>query len=228
MKHLVVGMGEVGTAVSSVLSRAHDVYTRDIHNDVDIPGRLDVMDVCIPWSSDFVHTVYDYKADYNPRMIVIHSTVPVGVCDAEGWVHSPIRGRHPNLEEGVSTFVKHFGGHRAKEAALNWKAAGVPTAVHPRASDTEAGKLWELVQYGVQIQVEKAIHSWCAKNDLDFGVVYTAMAHTYNQGYEELGEHHLTRPILKHQSGPIGGHCVVPMSTLLDHPIAEIVRKGWA
>src|SRR5699024_12186191 len=86
---------------------------------------------------------------------------PVGTSDREGWVRSPIRGRHPDLEEGVASFTKHFGGQRADEAASEWKRIGVDVESHPRAAETEAGKLWELVQYGVQIRVEKSIHAWC-------------------------------------------------------------------
>src|SRR5699024_10099150 len=123
-------------------------------------------------------------------------------------------------------FVKHFGGAGAEEAALAWKDCGVPTAVHPRAAETEAGKLWELVQFGVQVRMEKAIHAWCEEQGLDPEVVYTAFAHTYNAGYEQLGYDHFVRPVLKHMPGPIGGHCVVPMADLLDHPAATIVTEG--
>ena len=224
MRHLVVGAGEVGTAVAAVLSRAHPVILRDLES---VDATADVLDVCIPWSEEFVDIVAAYAVQHSARLVVVHSTVPVGTCDAQGWVHSPIRGRHPHLESGVATFVKHFGGPGAEEAALDWKGAGVSTAVHPRAAETEAGKLWELAQFGLQVRVEKAIHAWCEQRGLDPEVVYTSMAHTYNQGYEDLGASHLARPVLEHQPGDIGGHCVVPMSGLLDHPIGEIVREGW-
>ena len=224
MRHLVVGAGEVGTAVAAVLSRAHPTRLRDVEP-VDV--EADVLDVCIPWSEDFVDWVDAYTVQHRARMVVVHSTVPVGVCDQAGWVHSPVRGRHPDLEEGVATFVKHFGGPGAEEAALDWKDCGVTTAVHPRAAETEAGKLWELAQFGLQVRVEKAIHAWCGEEGLDPEVVYGSFAHTYNQGYEALGEHWAPRPVLKHVPGDIGGHCVLPMSRLLDHPIAETVREGF-
>ena len=219
----MVGAGEVGTAVAAVLSRAHPTQLRDIE---PVEVEADVLDVCIPWSERFVEIVAAYAVQHRVRLVVVHSTVPVGVCDAQGWVHSPIRGRHPDLTEGVATFVKHFGGVGAEEAALAWKDCGVPTAVHPRAAETEAGKLWELVQFGVQVRMEKAIHAWCEEQGLDPEVVYAAFAHTYNAGYEQLGYDHFVRPVLKHMPGPIGGHCVVPMADLLDHPAATIVTEG--
>lgn len=223
MRHLVVGAGEVGTAVHAVLSRAHPTYLRDVAS-VDI--EADVLDVCIPWSETFVDDVHRYAVEHGARLVVVHSTVPVGTCDANGWVHSPIRGRHPDLEDGVLVFTKHFGGENADAAVKDWKGCGVTTVTHPRAAETEAGKLWELAQYGVQIRVEKAIHEWCSERSLDPDVVYTQMARTYNEGFQKLGCEHFTRPVLTHQPGDIGGHCVVPMSWLLEHPISEIVRDG--
>lgn len=226
MRHLVIGAGEVGTAVHAVLSDARPVAIRDVEPAGDI-GPVDVLETCIPWSPAFVDQVRAYQAEYGAELVVVHSTVPVGTCDAEGWVHSPVRGRHPNLVPGLRAFTKHFGGREAARAAEAWADAGVITDVHPRAAELEAGKVWELVQFGVQVRTEQAIHAWCEQRGLDPDVVYRQMAETYNAGYQQLGERCFVRPVLDHVPGPIGGHCVVPMSHLLDHPIAEIVREGW-
>src|SRR5699024_8846943 len=126
----------------------------------------EVRDVCSPWSEAFVRGVHRYAVERGARLVVVHSTVPVGTCDANGWIHSPIRGRHPDLEDGVLVFTKHFGGENADAAVKDWKGCGVATVTHPRAAETEAGKLWELAQYGVQIRVEKAIHEWCSERSL--------------------------------------------------------------
>lgn len=218
MRQLVVGAGEVGAALAAVLGAP----ARDVE---PIEGAFDVLHVCIPWSEDFVEAVTSYEREHDSDLVVVHSTVPVGTCDPHEWVHSPVRGRHPYLADGLRRFPKHFGGRRAPEAAMLFNTIGISTLTHDRAADTEAGKLWELVQYGVQIQVEKAIHAWCVEQELDFDVVYTRFAETYNEGYLELGEEQFVRPILDHLDGPIGGHCVVPMSALLDHPLAEMVRS---
>src|SRR5690606_24505606 len=150
-------------------------------------------------------------------------TVPVGTCDARGWVHSPVRGRHPHLAEGLRTFVKHFGGLGADEAAQHWPGR---SRTHAFARDTEAGQLWELVQYGVNIRIEKAIHAWCVEHGVDPEVAYTEFAETYNEGYRALGDEHFVRPVLKHMPGPIGGHCVVQNAPHIDHPLARIVTEG--
>lgn len=223
MNHLVIGAGEVGFALYEVLQDCGDrVHLRDVEPaDVD----ADVLHICFPWSDSFVASVEAYVREHTADLVVVHSTVPVGTCDPHGWVHSPVRGRHPHLVDGLRTFMKHFGGVRASEAAKPFDSVQVPTMLHSRAAETEAGKLWELVQYGVQIRVQKAIHAWCEDHDVDFDVVYTAMALSYNEGWEQLGHREFVRPILEHVPGPIGGHCVVQNSRLLDHPLARLVDE---
>lgn len=219
--HIVVGAGEVGTAVSRVLSLQHPTTLRDLD---PVEAVADVLDVCIPWSDRFVEIVKAYQEEHGASLVVIHSTVPVGTCDANGWVHSPIRGRHPHLFEGVRTFTKHFGGNRAEEAARDWSGLVTEVKVHESARDTEAGKLWELAQYGLQVRVTQAIYEWCQANDVDPDVAYREFAETYNAGYAELGWGKFVRPVLDYVPGPIGGHCVTQNSYHLDHWITEVVR----
>lgn len=223
MRHLVLGAGQVGTAVADVLTDVGEVILRDVEPTDD---RADVLHVCIPWSSGFTDTVKDAVTRHRTELVVVHSTVPVGTCDPHGWVHSPVRGRHPNLAPSLRTFTKHFGGRRAAEAADMWAPIG-KTTVHPRAVETEAGKLWELVQYGLQVRVCQAIHEWCMARGLDPDVVYRQFAEEYNAGYATLGHQRFVRPVLDYVPGPIGGHCVTQNAPFVDHPAAEIVQRGW-
>lgn len=223
MNQLVIGAGEVGTALHAVLSRAHHTAIRDVE---PMDAKADVLHICIPWSDQFVEIVHRYQAQHQADLVVVHSTVPVGTCDPEGWVHSPVRGRHPDLVESLTAFTKHVGGGRAGEAASILEAAGIPTATHDRAAETEAGKLWELVQLGQQVLVEQQIDAWCREHGLDADVVYRQFAETYNAGYSKLGDDHFVRPVLRHVPGPIGGHCIRQCSALLDHPLAQMVAES--
>lgn len=221
--HLVVGAGEVGTAVAAVLARAHPVHTRDV---APVDVQADVLHICFPWSDRFAADVRAYRRWHGAGLVVVHSTVPVGTCDPEGWVHSPVRGRHPDLAESLLTFVKHFGGQRADEAAKAFEVAGCDVATHPRAADTEAAKLFELAAYAQAIAFEKAVHAYCAERGLDFGVVYAAFRHSYNDGYIAMGLPQFVQPVLRHMPGPIGGHCIIPSMALLDHPLAGLVVEA--
>jgi len=224
LRHLVLGAGQVGTAVAEVLTDVGEVALRDVDPTDD---RADVLHVCIPWSPGFVDAVKGAVTRHRAELVVVHSTVPVGTCDPHGWVHSPVRGRHPNLAPSLRTFTKHFGGHRAAEAADAWAPIS-KTTVHPRAVETEAGKLWELVQYGLQVRVCQAIYEWCMARGLDPDVVYRQFAEEYNAGYTTLGLQRFARPVLDYVPGPIGGHCVTQNAPFVDHPAAEIVQRGWA
>lgn len=221
MEQVIIGAGEVGTALAKVLSGAH---LRDI--EPTGPDQADVLHVCLRWSDDFTRVVKRYEQQYLAELVIVHSTVPAGTCDQHGWVHSPIRGRHPDLEEGIRRFVKHFGGLGADEAAEIFEDVGVRTHVTDLAVTTESGKLWELVQYGVQVAVEKAIYAECERTGADFDTAYTEFARTYNDGYADLGYHQFIRPVLAHVPGPIGGHCVVQNAAMLEHPLADLVIRA--
>ena len=224
MQHVVIGAGEVGQAIFNVLSEKHDVYMRDI--EPDGPQRADVLHVCFPYSYNFNEAVYDYVKEYQAKLWIIHSTVPRGTSAKLSAVHSPVRGRHPALTESVRTFVKFFGGPRAAEAAAYFSECGVPVKVVADSDATEAGKMWELAQYGLAIAIEKSIYAYCEDNRLDFDTVYTLFAETYNEGYTALNEPQFVRPVLRHMPGPIGGHCVVPGSLMLNHPLASLVVEA--
>lgn len=219
MRQVVIGAGEVGTALADVIGDA-ELVDVDGHR-----GVADVVHIAFPWSDRFTSAVRGYERIYDADLIVVHSTVPVGTCDPHGWVHSPVRGRHPRLAEGIRTFTKHVGGAQAREAADVMSDYGITTAVTPLAATTEAGKIWELVNFGVQVALERAVWDFCEEHHVDYEVAYRDMGNTYNDGYAKLGEDRFVKPVLDHVPGPIGGHCVVQNSHLVRHPLAELVRQ---
>lgn len=224
--HLVIGAGEVGTAVAKALELSGcDVELRDVHTE-PYPGEVDWMHVCIPWSELFDECVVGYCELHRPAETIIHSTVPVGTCRSLDVLHSPVRGRHPDLVEGLTTFVKHFGGptERSSRAASMWSdATGSPARHSGAQEDTEAGKLWELLMFGLAIAQQKEMYRWCRERGADPDVAYRQFTETYNEGYRALGEPHVARPVIRPQGGPIGGHCVVQNAVLVDHPFADLL-----
>lgn len=220
MRSLVIGAGEVGSALASVLK----CDLRDIQPSEGLAPTYGILHICFRFSPTFVRDVHQYTDSYGANLVIVHSTVPVGTCDPEGWVHSPVRGRHPDLRGGLTEFVKHFGGARAEEAAAYWPGS-LSSLLHDLAATTEAAKLFELQMYGVEIAMEKEVHAFCQQNDLPFQEVYTQFASTYNAGWRRLGQSQFGKPILDHVLGPIGGHCVMPAMDLLPSVMGEYVRK---
>lgn len=220
MKQLVIGLGEVGSALQKILDcDGYDPYK----GGGKLNAPYDFIHICFPWQEDFVREVGRYTGAGKTKHVVIHSSVPVGTCDEHGWIHSPIRGVHPNLEQGIRTFVKYFGGVGAEEAAKMFSDLGINTRLVGDARTTEALKLWDTTQYGVMIMLEKSIHEYCRQQGLDPEIVYTDANHTYAIGYEALNRPEVIRPYLRHMDGEIGGHCVIPNAHLLASPIAEML-----
>lgn len=210
-KHLVIGMGEIGTGLSEVL-RCDGI---DINDQVP---KADIIHICFPYSDQFIELVQKYQHDTEASLIIIHSTVPVGTTSkcGEGAVHSPVRGKHPHLAEGIKTFVKFFGGGRAEEVAAYFSTLGVETVTTEKPENTEAMKLWDTEIYREAILLNKRIYQYCEENGLDFDIVYTLANKTYNDGYAKLGHPEFTKYVLKYIDGPIGGHCLEPNHKLLN------------
>lgn len=209
MKHLIVGYGEVGRGLHKVFGEA---YIFDLKKDTWHQRKVDWVHICIPYSPVFKNEVEIWK---KVGKVIVHSTVPVGTCDALSVIHSPIRGVHPNLDKGIKTFWKYIGGQKSYGAAMMLSKYGIKVRVYMKARTTEAIKLWDTTQYGRLIKLEKEIYDWCKKNKVNFDAVYTRANQDYNEGYVKLGRPEVVRPYLKHMPGPIGGHCVVPNAKLL-------------
>lgn len=221
MTQLVIGLGEVGSAIQKILSCDGLDSFKSIYPTLDL---YDTIHICFPYSASFKEDVIAYREKFGATLVIVHSTVPLGTCDELGAVHSPIRGIHPNLEEGVRTFVKFFGGTRAHDAAAIFREQGIKTMACDTARETEALKLWDTTIYGWNILIEKAIKAYCERNELDFRTVYTLANATYNEGYALLGRPEYSKYVLKDYRGEIGGHCVKENWELLDDPIAEISK----
>lgn len=209
--HLIVGYGEIGRSLGKVITA--DALDRTI---TPPHAQYDVLHIAFPYSSAFIQEVKKYQKKYSPKLTIVHSTVPVGTSKKLGAVHSPVVGVHPNLEKGIRTFVKLFGGPDAKKAAAIFKRQGITTKIFDKAETSEAAKVWDTTYYGWNIIFAKEVARWCKKHKLNFEDVYTFHNHNYNEGYKKLGREDVVRPVLKNVPGKIGGHCVVPNCHLID------------
>tara|TARA_B100000282_G_scaffold165611_1_gene119903 strand:- start:852 stop:1571 length:720 start_codon:yes stop_codon:yes gene_type:complete len=226
MKIGIVGHGQVGQAVAKLYSETdtskswfsfdkiliYDPY-QGMMDDI---SEVDILNVCIPYTKDFVSIVKDLPT---PNWYtVIHSTVPVGTTEKFGhkFLHSPVRGVHPNLYEGLKTFVKFIGGDEqlAQAYSGHLKTLGVETHICKDAKTTELSKLADTTYYGLCIAFTSDMKKLCDEYDLDFMEVMTKYNNTYNEGYKKLGKPNVIRPVL-YPTDKIGGHCVIPNAKLL-------------
>lgn len=224
-RHLIIGAGEVGRALFHVLKKRYDVVLRD--RDGHKGERYEILHIAYPPSKNFIAVTKRYIKQYRPRIVIIHSTVPAGTTRriAPFAVHSPIRGVHPRLEAGIKTFVKYFGGKKAKEASQYFGALGMPIKIFPKPETAELLKILDTTYFGWNIVFAKEAKRLCDAFGLNFDEVYTIANRDYNEGYRRLGMSHVIRPVLKNIPGKIGGHCVIPNCDLLDDWLTKVIKE---
>ncbi|MEK7162807.1 MAG: hypothetical protein AAB696_00790 [Patescibacteria group bacterium] len=224
-KHLVIGAGEVGRSLFNVFKPYYNIFLRDKNNDLD--GKFDIVHICYPNTKNFIKITKDYIEKYQPKLVIIHSTISVGMTNKilTSAVHSPIRGLHPNLEKGIKTFIKYFGGKKAKEAAKIFSDIGIKTQCFAKSETTELLKILDTTYYGWNIIFVKEVKRICDKMKLNFDEVYTIANNDYNEGYKKLGKNNVIRPVLKVMFGKIGGHCIIQNCDLFNDWITKIIKK---
>lgn len=221
--HLVIGMGEVGTALANVLYEAHDVSALDAEDKnsaVPNGARFDMAHICFPWSDTFVPQVERYQRTYDVGVTVIHSTVPIGTSRACRAVHSPVMGRHPHLAQDMMAITKFIGGTNGSLVAHAFRAAGMNVYLVDAPETTELIKLFSTLYLGVCVEFTKEIKRFC---DL-YHVPFEAWT-LWNRAYNEAVEFGMQRPNLVPMGGRIGGHCVLPNAEMIESEFAKLVKR---
>jgi hypothetical protein len=228
----ILGYGEIGHAIAKFYTNPK---IKDLKRNDGLEG-IDVLHVCIPWSDNFVKIVSKEIAAIKPQLVIIHSTVAPGTIKKIGGmtVHSPVRGVHPNLYEGVKTFVKYIGADSKKAGAMakeHLESFGIKTKVFTPALTTEMGKILDTTYYGVVIAWHGEMKEICDKFKLDFEKVVTEFNQTYNEGYKKLGKHNVIRPVFYPPQYGKPKHCIVPNATILSKyyksPVFELLLKKY-
>lgn len=210
MTGIVIGMGEIGKAVYSVYSEYHDLDTYDlrkIFSDINL-DNYDVMLVCIPYSDVFCAMVEQYKEKFNPKAVIVFSTVQIGTCQRIGAIHCPIEGRHPNLRESIFAWDVVMGGFNAIAYNFFTEAGKRPEMIYDSPRTTEALKLLSTTFYGLCIEFYRYATGVLNQTGVD-GEAFTLYNESYNRLYEALDMEEFFRPLLYPPDGKIGGHCVL-------------------
>lgn len=233
-KHLVIGSkGEVGFALFRILNEAFGEDVRGIDKEileVEPYPEFHFLHICIPYSDNFEEVVLRYEKLWrlSTGVTVIHSTVPVGTTRKLKAVHSPIHGIHPNLYDGLKTFVKFIGATNSEQALSveqEFRKCGMKPFVVKNPETSELSKLGCTTRHGLMIIEQKEFKRQCEKYGADFEEAYTLWNGLYSMGYRELGLPYLQRAIVKDMAGGIGGHCIIPNAKLIDSPIGDFVLE---
>ena len=219
---LVIGLGEIGSALCQLIEESgkHKLFKKDVE-EIEIKDKIGIVHICIPYIDNFADIVANYDKKYNPGLIIINSTVRQGTTEGiykrtkKSIVHSPVRGKHPKIKEGLLLFVKFIGpinkeaGEAAKE---HFQSLGIKTEVMKSPVETELGKLFDTTYYGLCIAYHQEMERICKKFNADFKQTVTRFNETYNDGCKLINPN-VVRPVL--YPGFIGGHCVMPNIAIL-------------
>ncbi len=226
----ILGMGEVGRAVSELAQGKYTILTKDLDHDTIQNNDLDILHVCIPFNESFIASIEAATKLAKPKLIIINSTVAPGTTRQVAAVtktlciHSPIMGVHPHLAKYQTHFTKVIGAMddvAFKLAKAHWLDLGAPKiARFDSPEDSELAKLLCTTYYGWNIVFNKMVKKLTEKTNTNFEQVYTRFSEVYNEGYAQSLPH-VRRPILKYIEGPIGGHCVIPNLKILSEAFDE-------
>jgi UDP-glucose/GDP-mannose dehydrogenase family, central domain len=210
---LVVGLGEVGSALARVLERRGPILRLDIEPR-DLNDAIDVMHICIPFreGEQFERTVCEYIERFRPTLTIINSTVVPGttraIASATGArvVYSPVRGKHVKMQEDMLRYAKFVAGmdeDAVVQAEGHFQAAGLHTRRMRRVETLELAKLSETTYFAVLIGFAQQVNRYAERVDADYSEV--------TDFFEEID----FLPRRRYFPGFIGGHCLIPNIKLL-------------
>lgn len=225
---LVVGLGEVGSALAQVLKRTgrileHDIERREFNEPVG------VMHLCFPFTrqADFEAVARSYIERFKPELTIINSTVIPGTSRAIAErasvpiAYSPVRGKHARMVDDLLKYRKFVAGtddETATRAAQHFRGAGMATHCINRLETLELAKLGETTYFGLLIAFAQELNRYGNRVNGDY-----AEALDFFDEVDFL-------PRTKYYPGFIGGHCVIPniqlLRTIESSPLLEAVLES--
>lgn len=215
MKSLVIGNGQVGQAIYSVIRKHHEAYVRDLE-DYAI-DNIEVLHICYPEHDDFIETTRKYILQYKAAVVVIHSSIRVGTCNklSDNIVYSPVRGRHPKLASDLLIYPKFIFSNNeiVRNIAFDYfDKCGFQCYSFENPSAGELLKLLSNIHMGIEIawrqEVDRILKHYGVNS-----AIYEEWEESYQIGYTESGDSHIARPLMR--PDPIGGHCIIPCTEIL-------------
>ena len=219
MKVLVVGLGEIGSALLEIVKGVYDVVGYDIKKPIELPKKVDILHICFPYTENFVDYAIDYMEKTNPDLVLIESTVLPGTTQkihekllAIYLCHSPVRARKADgFKRGFYNYTKFIGpvnlqsGIKAEEY---YQALGFKTRICASPLETEYSKLIHLAYFGVILGWNQEMRRIARKHRLSFRDVAAFLeTNTVESNYRF--------PVPVYDGQPIGGHCIIPGIELL-------------
>jgi len=228
-KDLVIGLGEIGTSIYKVFSKNFVTIGYDqnpklmdykkFEKTKNIPTEL--MHICIPYSKNFIRIISQLVNNFNPSIVVIHSTISPHTTEqlqkklTIPVIYSATRGVHKRMLSDLKRYQKFFSVYdwaprsqwASKVYKLRLKKAGLKTKQMSSPLSLELAK----------IVVDTSYYGWL----INYAQLSNMIAIHYKVDYEEMWSfadeiHKFLGNRPKMFPGFIGGHCVIPNLELIN------------
>lgn len=230
---VVVGIGEVGQALLSLLKAHTKVYGDDIISsrrigDKPVRGEVEMIHVCFPYLENFASSVLSYCNRYAPSLLVLHSTVKPGTTRTlqdkmkKPVIFSPVRGVHSRMEVDLKRYTKFYASYSHNDDAMKLfeerlRGAGIKVGRYRDPLTLEFAKiLCDTTYYGWLIVYTQRTRVLCDQEHIDYDELWRFA--------EEIHQFLGNRPQMSPGKG-IGGHCILPNLGLLDDDFFKLIRN---
>lgn len=237
-KDVVAGLGEIGMPILNLLSKSNIVIGYDLNPKLVEKKKFDklmhletcILHICIPFTNKFIITVKSLYNKFQPKCIVIHSTIePLTTKKLQSELPIPViysatRGVHKRMIYDLKRYTKFFSVYdfapKSKWAnqlfTSKMKKAGIKTKKMSNPLTLEISK----------IVVDTSYYGWL----ITYAQLTNMIAMKYKINYDEMWSfsdeiHELLGNRPKMFPGYIGGHCVIPNLELINDRTLNLIKE---
>jgi UDP-N-acetyl-D-mannosaminuronate dehydrogenase len=237
-KDIVAGLGEIGSPILKLVSKAAIVIGYDINEGLVDKKKLAKYDkeqtrflhICIPFTDKFNDNVLSLAKRFHPEAIVIHSTISPGTTSklqsklSIPIIYSATRGVHKRMLHDLRRYAKFYAlekdAPRAEWAAKTYSSLLKKCGVKSKQMSTPI--TLELAK----IVVDTSYYGWLINYAQLSNMIALEHKVDYNEMWSFADEIHKflgNRP--KMFPGFIGGHCVIPNLDLIHNQTLDLIKN---
>jgi UDP-N-acetyl-D-mannosaminuronate dehydrogenase len=237
-KDVVAGLGEIGSPILKLISTKTKAVGYDINPKLIDQKRTKrytslktrFLHICIPFNDGFEKNVIELNQKYDPKGLVIHSTISPGTTGnlqknlSIPVIYSATRGVHKRMLYDLRRYTKFFaiepGAPNQKWASTAYsslmKKCGVKTKKMSNPKTLELAK----------IVVDTSYYGWL----INYAQLSNMIAIKHNVNYDEMWSfadeiHKFLGNRPKMFPGFIGGHCVIQNLDLIKDETLDLIRE---
>ena len=226
---IVAGLGEIGTPILKLFSKSSIVLGYDIDEKLMNLKKFQqyedsdtkFLHVCIPFNDSFSKNVLSLYKKFNPKIIVIHSTVSPNTTKGIQSkllipvIYSATRGIHKRMLQDLKKYTKFYA---LEKTAPNYKWASSEYAKLLKKSNIKSKKMSDPITLELaKIVVDTTYYGWL----INYAQLSNMIAKKHGVDYDEMWQfsdeiHKFIGNRPKMFPGFIGGHCVIPNLSLIN------------